>query len=51
MTVKVLYLNGCWEYIFNAKSISTDGCQYIVEVQNGSIRKYDARLKLEISFH
>lgn len=51
MSVKVLYLNGCWEYIYNVKSIKTDGHQFVIEVKNGSIRKYDARLKLEVSFH
>ena len=50
MSVKVLYLNGCWEYIYNVKSITINGRQFVIETKNGSIKKYDARLKLEISF-
>ena len=48
MIVKVLYLNGCWEYLHGVKSISYDKYHYLVELENGAIKKYDSRLKLEI---
>lgn len=49
MIVKVLYLNGCWEYIRNVKSISIDNRYFLIELHNGSVKKFDLRLKLEIS--
>lgn len=49
MNVKVLYLNGGWKYISNVKTISTDNQYFLVEMHNGSVRRFDLRLKLEIT--
>lgn len=51
MIVKVLYLNGCWEYVRRVKSVSTDGGYFLVELENGSTLEFDRRLKLEISYY
>lgn len=49
MTIKIIYLNGCWEYVRNVKHISCQEPWYFLELHNGSILKFDARLKLEVS--
>lgn len=51
MTVKVLYLNGCWEYVRGVKKVSADGEYFLVELENGSTLEFDCRLKLEISYY
>lgn len=51
MTVKVIYLNGCWEYVRGVKSVSADGGYFLVELENGSTLEFDRRLKLEISYY
>lgn len=48
MTVKVIYLNGCWEYIRNVKSIGYETYEYRLELSDGSILEFDGRLRLEV---
>lgn len=48
MTIKVIYLNGSWEYVRNVKCISCRDPWYFLELNNGNTIKYDSRLKLEI---
>ena len=49
MTVKIVYLNGCFEYIRNVRSIRYENYEYVLELENGRKVEYDERLKLEIS--
>ena len=50
MTVKVVYLNGCFEFIRNVENIYTDHIWFVLKLRGGAIKKYDRRLKLEVSF-
>lgn len=49
MTVKVIYLNGCWEYVRNICSIRCSNAYYFLESANGDTYEFDSRLKLEIT--
>ncbi len=49
MTIKVTYLNGCWEYIHFVKSISSNGHEFIIKFGNDKTLKLDGKLKLEVS--
>ncbi len=50
MTIRINYLNGCWECLHNVKAISSNEHYFLLELKNGSIKKYDSRLRLEVFF-
>ena len=51
MTVKIIYLNGAFEFMKDVKSITTQEGLFIVTLRNEYVRKIDKRLKLEVSFY
>lgn len=50
MTVKVVYLNGYFEFVRNVETICTNNMWFVLILRCGSIKKYDRRLNLEVSF-
>lgn len=50
MTVKVMYLNGYFEFVRNVENIFTDDFWFVLRLRSGFIKKYDRRLNLEVSF-
>jgi len=50
MTVKVVYLNGYFEFVRNVETICTNKMWFVLILRCGSIKKYDRRLNLEVSF-
>lgn len=50
MTVKIVYLNGYFEYVRNVENIYTDNIWFVLKLRGETIKKYDRRLKLEVSF-
>lgn len=51
MTVQVIYLNGCWEYIRGVKSIVQEPHQYRLELLNGSVIRFDDRMTLKVTMY
>ena len=49
MLVKVIYLNGCFRYIQNVKSILDENTYYLVELFNGTTMEFDKRLTIEVN--
>lgn len=49
MLVKVIYLNGCFRYIQNVKSVLDENTYYLVELLNGTTMEFDKRLTIEIN--
>lgn len=49
MLVKVIYLNGCFRYIQNVKSVLDENAYYLVELSNGMSMQFDKRLTIEIN--
>ena len=50
MTVKVVYLNGYFEFVRNVENICTNNMWFVLILKNGTIKKLDRRLKLEVSY-
>jgi len=50
VTVKVMYLNGYFEFIRNVDTICTNNMWFVLILENGTVKKIDRRLKLEVVF-
>lgn len=50
MTVKVVYLNGYFEFVRNVENICTNNMWFVLILKNGVVKKLDRRLKLEVSY-
>lgn len=50
MTVKVVYLNGYFEFVRNVENICTNNMWFVLILKNGAVKKLDRRLKLEVSY-
>lgn len=50
MTVKVVYLNGYFEFVRNVENICTNNMWFVLILKNGTVKKLDRRLKLEVSY-
>ena len=50
MTVKVVYLNGYFEFVRNVENICTNNMWFVLILKNGTIKKLDRRLKLEVLY-
>lgn len=50
MTVKIVYLNGYFEYVRNVENIYAENIWLVLKLRGGTIKKYDRRLKLEVCF-
>lgn len=50
MTVKVVYLNGYFELVRNVENICTNNMWFVLILKNGVVKKFDRRLKLEVSY-
>lgn len=50
MTVKVVYLNGYFEFVRNVENICTNNMWFVLILKNGVVKKFDRRLKLEVSY-
>lgn len=51
MTVKIMYLNGTFEFMKDVKSITTQEGWFVITLRNEFKRRIDKRLKLEVSFY
>lgn len=49
--VTVIYLNGVKEYLRNIIKVTSEHGFWILETSSGHVRKYDSRVKLEISMY
>ena len=49
MTVKVIYLNNCFEYFYDIEGITKSNEVFMLHQSEGGIIMIDARLKLEVS--
>ena len=49
--VTVIYLNGVKEYLRNIIKVTSEHGFWILETSSGHVRKYDSRIKLEISMY
>lgn len=50
MTVKVVYLNGYFDFVRNVETICTNNMWFVLILKNGTVKKLDRRLKLEVSY-
>ena len=50
MTVKVVYLNGYFEFVRNVENICTNNMWFVLILKNGVVKKLDRCLKLEVSY-
>lgn len=50
VTVKVVYLNGYFEFVRNVENICTNNMWFVLILKSGTIKKLDRRLKLEVSY-
>lgn len=50
MTVKVVHLNGYFEFVRNVENICTNNMWFVLILKNGAVKKFDRRLKLEVSY-
>lgn len=50
MTVKVVHLNGYFEFVRNVENICTNNMWFVLILKNGTVKKLDRRLKLEVSY-
>lgn len=50
MTVKVVHLNGYFEFVRNVENICTNNMLFVLILKNGAVKKLDRRLKLEVSY-
>lgn len=50
MTVKVVYLNGYFDFVRNVETICTNNMWFVLILKNGVVKKFDRRLKLEVSY-
>ena len=50
MTVKVVYLNGYFDFVRNVETICTNNMWFVLILKNGTIKKLDRRLRLEVSY-
>lgn len=51
MTVKIIYLNGAFEFMRDVKEIKKNECSFIIVQRNGYKRELDQRLTLEVKFY
>lgn len=49
--VTVIYLNGVKEYLRNIIKVTSENGFWVLETNSGHVRKYDSRVKLEISMY
>ena len=50
MTVKVVYLNGYFEFNINVDTICTNNMCFVLILENGTVKKIDRCLKLDVVF-
>ena len=50
MTLKVVHLNGYFEFVRNVENICTSNMWFVLILKNGAVKKLDRRLKLEVSY-
>lgn len=51
MTVKIIYLNGAFEYMRDVNEIKKNEHSYIIVQRNGFKRELDQRLTFEVTFY
>lgn len=51
MTVKIIYLNGSFEFMHDVKEIKRNEHSFIIVQRNGFKRELDQRLTLEVKFY
>lgn len=51
MTVKIIYLNGSFEFMHDVKEIKRNEHSFIIVQRNGFKRELDQRLTLEVTFY
>lgn len=51
MTVKIIYLNGSFEFMRDVKEIKRNEHSYIIVQRNDFKRELDQRLTLEVKFY
>lgn len=49
--VTVVYLNGVKEYLRSIIKVTSEHGFWVLETSSGHVRKYDSRVKLEISMY
>ena len=49
MTVQVIYLNGCFEFVYGVKSIEKSNCEFLLHLYDGRTLRFDSRMTLELT--